>query len=320
MHSSNATQALSPEIAEKIILLEQKFAAMGQDMSSYLDGLLHADYLTYWDYIKLDTLLSLQNPKTAFPDEHIFIVYHQATELYFKLVLHEMSQLATLPDLTEAFFAERLGRINRYFELLVRSQVIMHEGMDKKQFLNFRMSLLPSSGFQSIQFRQIEICATPFVRLADHAYIADLHPQDIETIYEHIYWKKGATEIATQQKTLTLKQFEHKYSEELIRLAKNYADCNLWVLYCKLGSPGALIPLMRNFDQLVNVHWRLAHLKSAVKYLQNDPNILAATGGTNWQKYLPPASQRRMFFHELWSEEEKQNWGKVLFESNSIDQ
>ena len=67
---------------------------MGQDMESYLDGLLISNYLTYWDYVHLDKLLALQNPKTDFPDEVIFIMYHQITELYFKLVLHEMEQIA----------------------------------------------------------------------------------------------------------------------------------------------------------------------------------------------------------------------------------
>ena len=76
---------LKPEIVERIKLLDEKFQAMGQDLSSYLDGLLYADYLTYWDYIHLDTLLSLQSPKTKIPDEEIFIMYHQITELYFKL-------------------------------------------------------------------------------------------------------------------------------------------------------------------------------------------------------------------------------------------
>ena len=66
---------------------------MGQDLSSYLDGLLQSDYLTYWDYIHLDTLLSLQTPKTAFPDEKIFILYHQITELYFRLILNEIEQI-----------------------------------------------------------------------------------------------------------------------------------------------------------------------------------------------------------------------------------
>lgn len=70
-------------IADKLAQLGQKFAATGQDMASYLEGLLQADYLTYWDYIQLETLLSLQNPKTAYPDELIFVTYHQITELYF---------------------------------------------------------------------------------------------------------------------------------------------------------------------------------------------------------------------------------------------
>ena len=60
---------LTPEIKDKLDKLQEKYAAMGQDMSAYLDGLLYADFLTYWDYIHLDTLLSLQSPKTPFPDE-----------------------------------------------------------------------------------------------------------------------------------------------------------------------------------------------------------------------------------------------------------
>src|SRR5581483_4843015 len=101
---------LKPELINRIELLEKKYAAMGQDIVSYLDGLLYADYLTYWDYIHLDTLLSLQNPKTPFPDEEIFIMYHQITELYFKLALHECKQIAEQSLLTVEFFTKRLAR------------------------------------------------------------------------------------------------------------------------------------------------------------------------------------------------------------------
>ena len=87
------TPPFDKSILEKLEALQAKYAAMGQDLNSYLDGLLHADYLTYWDYINLDTLLSLQHPITPFPDEEIFIIYHQITELYFKLSLHEFQQL-----------------------------------------------------------------------------------------------------------------------------------------------------------------------------------------------------------------------------------
>ena len=97
-----SNQDFDPAILQKLEALEAKYAAMGQDLSAYLDGLLHADFLTYWDYINLDTLLSLQHPITPFPDESIFIVYHQITELYFKLVLHELEQLAEEAPRTSA--------------------------------------------------------------------------------------------------------------------------------------------------------------------------------------------------------------------------
>src|SRR5579864_4206044 len=118
-----------PILQEQIQKLRQKYAAMGQDLSSYLDGLLHSDYLTYWDYIHLDTLLSLQTPKTQLPDEKVFIIYHQITELYFRLVLLEIEQLAAKEHLEEVFFVERLDRIIRYFQQLENSFAIMVDGL-----------------------------------------------------------------------------------------------------------------------------------------------------------------------------------------------
>ena len=84
----------SDETKGKLEKLESKYSASGQDLGSYLDGLLYANPLHYWDYTCVDTLLSLQHPKTDFPDEEIFIIYHQITELYFKLVLNEIEQIA----------------------------------------------------------------------------------------------------------------------------------------------------------------------------------------------------------------------------------
>ena len=78
---------LKKEIVDRINQLEEKYSQMGQSIESYLDGLLLSNYLTYWDYIQVETSLTLQNPKTDFPDEKIFIMYHQITELYFKLSL-----------------------------------------------------------------------------------------------------------------------------------------------------------------------------------------------------------------------------------------
>ena len=66
---------LTTEITERIHKLDEKYQAMGQTLTNYLDGLLISNYLTYWDYTHVDKLLTLQNPKTDFPDEFIFIVY-----------------------------------------------------------------------------------------------------------------------------------------------------------------------------------------------------------------------------------------------------
>src|SRR3954462_3741611 len=120
---------LKPEIIERLQKLDEKYEAMGQSLVSYLDGLLHADYLTYWDYIHLDTLLSLQTPKTSIPDEHVFIMYHQVTELYFKLALHELHQISENHDLKGPDLLKSITRINRYFEALIDSFDIMVDGM-----------------------------------------------------------------------------------------------------------------------------------------------------------------------------------------------
>ena len=308
----------TPEITERLDLLQQKYEAMGQDMSSYLDGLLYADFLTYWDYIHLDTLLSLQSPKTPFPDEEIFIMYHQITELYFKLTLHECKQIAAKEDLTAEFFTTRLKRINNYFNALVNSFEVMVEGMEKEQFLKFRMSLLPASGFQSGQYRMIEIFATDFINLVAKDKREELRGGSVEEQFEHIYWKFGATELSTGKKTLTLKQFEKKYADTFIALGKSCADVNFNKLYHNLQAAGQATPQLadqlRKLDTHVNVNWPLAHYKSAVKYLHREPEEIKATGGTNWQKYLPPRFQKRIFYPELWTAEQIENWGKAWVE------
>jgi tryptophan 2,3-dioxygenase len=302
-------------IADKLNQLEQKFAAMGQDMASYLEGLLQADYLTYWDYVHLETLLSLQTPKTAYPDELVFITYHQITELYFKLILHEVAQIANAQPLTVAFFSERVGRINRYFYLLEESFSIMVTGMEREQFLKFRMALLPSSGFQSVQFREIEIVSTDFINLVV-APDTSADNMSIVELYDSIYWKRGATELATQQKTLTLRQFDQHYGDQLVRLAEEYQTKNLYQRYKQLDQDGLvtdeLVSALREYDWRVNVRWKLAHLRSAVQYLHKEPEDIKATGGTNWQSYLPPIQQQRVFFPSLWSTAELQNWGQAI--------
>ncbi len=307
---------INEEINVRIDKLAEKYHASGQELLAYLDGLLFADYNTYWDYIHLDTLLSLQTPKTQFPDEEIFIMYHQITELYFKLTLHEMKQLAENKDLTTDFFEARLKRINRYFSALTHSFGVMEKGMDREDFLKFRMSLIPASGFQSAQYRKIEICATDMINLVNKDFRQKMVKDgaNIGQMYDKIYWKWGATMEKTGEKTLTLRQFERKYTDELIRLANGYKEVNLWQLYKRFKETGkthkGIEEQLKALDLNVNVNWPLQHYRTSVAYLAQRPHDVSSTGGTNWQKYLPPRFQKRIFYPELWTAEEKKEWGK----------
>jgi len=302
-------------VESQISKLEEKYKDSGQDLSSYLDGLLYQRYLTYWDYIHLDTLLSLQVPRTHFPDEEIFIMYHQITELYFKLILHEQKQIVDDKENDPAFFLEKVNRINSYYKALISSFSIMIKGMEREQFLQYRMALLPASGFQSAQYRMIEIYATPLENLVHHterdSYDAS---HAIEVLYDHIYWKKGATDKASGEKTLTLKQFEYRYTPRFIRIAKQVENQTIYhktlnILKHKKDNK-ALINALKIMDMNANVNWPLVHMGSAHRYLNKENDAIEATGGTNWKQYLPPSFQKVVFFPELFTKQELKNWGK----------
>jgi len=320
----------SSEIEKKLDELLEKYELIGQSTESYLEGLLYSNPLGYWDYIQTEALLSLQCPRTDFPDELIFIMYHQVTELYFKLSLHELEQIAYngkniskagqdlgwLEELDSGYFERRLKRVNAYFEALTKSFDIMVQGMEPEQFIKFRMALLPASGFQSAQYRMIEICSTDLINIVSLSKRKELQGATIEHQFEHIYWKEGATELASGKKTLTLKEFERKYTDQLLGLAKRFENRNIWQKFVELNEKGLVTEELKNelrqLDVNVNINWPLVHYKSAVRYLSSDKkdDDTAATGGTNWQKYLPPRFQKRIFFPTLWSEKEKEEWGK----------
>jgi tryptophan 2,3-dioxygenase len=310
--------SLTPTILKRLRELEEKYSLTGQDLLSNLEGLMYSNYLHYWDYIHLDTLLSLQTPRTDFPDEKIFIGYHQITELYFNLILWEIEQIANQSNLASKFFLERIMRINRYVKNLTYSFDIMVEGMEWEQFRQFRMALLPASGFQSAQFRMIEICSTDFIRLVGKEYVNELTEKaDIEEIYPFIYWKQGATDTQTGKETITSIHFQQHYSKKFIDSAKEYRSKNLWQSYSQLAqdeNTPKIIEVLREYDHLMNVDWRLSHYRSAVRYLKSGKEALEATGGTNWQQYLPPRFQRTIFYPALWQEDELAEWGKKWVE------
>ena len=146
---------------EKILgELDEKFNAIGQKTDTHLEGLLWAKPITYWDYIQTDALLNLQIQRTTLPDENVFIMYHQVNELLFKMILWEVNQICHTINPATAFFTERLSRISRYFNMLTTSFDIMGDGMEVSQYMKFRNTLTPASGFQSAQYRLIEFAST----------------------------------------------------------------------------------------------------------------------------------------------------------------
>jgi tryptophan 2,3-dioxygenase len=302
-------------IDSQISKLEEKYKDSGQDLSSYLDGLLYQRYLTYWDYIHLDTLLSIQVPRTHFPDEEIFIMYHQITELYFKLILHEQKQIVDDKTQDVDFFIEKADRINSYYKVLISSFSVMIKGMQREQFMQYRMALLPASGFQSAQYRMIELYATPMENLVHYLERDKFSAKDsIEDLYEHIYWKKGATDVVTGEKTLTLKQFEYRYTPRLIRIANEVKSSTIYHKYQQLPQKSkdnkTLVEALKALDVNANINWPLMHMGSAYRYLTKDNAQIDATGGTNWKEYLPPSFQKVVFFPELYTKQELNNWGK----------
>lgn len=312
---------LDPKVLKNLQLLQEKYQADGQDIAIYLEGLYNSSYLKYWDYIHLDTLLSLQKPKTDFPDELIFITYHQITELYFKMVLHELKQLKNEEKIDPEYFLKRLHRINWYFGQQIESFDIISVGLQQEQFLKFRSALYPASGFQSVQYRMVEIASTDFINLVSKDS-RDHFREDyatIEEMFEEIYWRKGAIDTNTGKKTITLRLFEEEYTKMLIKFAYEYKTKNLWSIFKRLPfdvqRDEAIVAAMKRYDANVNINWPLAHYKYAVRYLHKSPEDINATGGTNWRKYLPPRFQKQIFFPDLYSPEEIEDWGKSWVEN-----
>jgi tryptophan 2,3-dioxygenase len=295
---------------EIVSRIEDKYKAIDQNPDVHLEGLVWANPITYWDYILPDALLGLQIQRTTQPDEMVFIMYHQINELLFKMILWEINQVSNSAEVSAPFFTEKLRRISRYFDMLSSSFDIMGDGMEKEQYMKFRNTLTPASGFQSAQYRQIEIASTELINLIDYRFRATIDRNTpYEHAFEHMYWQAAGKDHATGKKNTLLVNFEKRYKIELISNMEDYNTTNLWSKFKQLPeavkNDADLIKAMRHYDYTVNVSWVMAHYNAAGKYLGN----AEATGGSDWRKYMHPKYQRRIFFPELWSKEELENWG-----------
>jgi tryptophan 2,3-dioxygenase len=303
-----------PDYSHLLNKIQAKYDAESEDTENYLEGLLYSNSITYWDYIHTDALLSLQIRRTTFPDEMVFIAYHQINELLFKMVLWEISQVAEKEDLNTKFFEEKLMRISRYFDMLTTSFEIMRRGMDVEQYNKFRHTLTPASGFQSAQYRLIEFASTELINLIDNRFRATIdRDTPFEHAFEHLYWQAAGKDYKTGEKSKLLINFENRYKEEFITFMKIYNTKNLWSRFKELPEKDqhdeSLIKAMRHYDYTVNITWVMAHYNAAVHYILGKDGDGEATGGSDWQKYMHPKFQKRIFFPELWTQDEIDNWG-----------
>ena len=294
--------------------LEKKFESIDQDTDDHLKGLLYSKPITYWDYIQTDALLNLQIQRTTLPDEMVFIAYHQINELIFKMILWEIEQVAEAKTLNADLFESKIMRISRYFDMLTTSFNIMREGMEIEQYMKFRYTLTPASGFQSAQYRLIEFASTELINLIDYRFRSGIDRNTPYThAFEHLYWQAAGKNHKTGKKSTLLVNFERRYKGEFLRFMEAYNTKNLWTRFKELPDEDQkdekLISAMRHYDYTVNVTWVMAHYNTAVHYIESGLGDGEATGGSDWKKYMHPKYQRRIFFPDLWSKEELENWG-----------
>lgn len=300
------------EILEK---LDEKFQAINQKTETHLEGLLWAKPITYWDYIQTDALLNLQTQRTTLPDEMVFVMYHQVNELLFKMILWEIEQVCKSEKPETSFFTEKLMRISRYFDMLTTSFTIMKDGMEVEQYMKFRNTLTPASGFQSAQYRLIEFASTDLINLIDYRFRSSIDRNTpYEHALEHLYWQAAGKDYKTGEKSYLILEFERKYKKEFLSFMEEYNTINLWQKFKQLPEEDqkneALVKAMRHYDYTVNITWVMGHFNAAKKYIESGHGSGEATGGSDWKKYMLPKYQRRIFFPELWSEEELATWGE----------
>ncbi|AWH84295.1 tryptophan 2,3-dioxygenase [Flavobacterium album] len=306
---------LTTPILDTLNEIDKKFQAINQKTETHLEGLLWSKPITYWDYINTDALLNLQIQRTTLPDEMVFIMYHQINELLFKMILWEVEQLCHNEAPSTSFFTEKLMRISRYFDMLTTSFDIMGDGMQVEQYMKFRNTLTPASGFQSAQYRLIEFASTDLINLIDYRFRATIDRNTpYEHAFEHLYWQAAGKDYKTGEKSFLLAEFERKYKGEFLRFMEEYNTINIWKKFRQLPEDAQkdsmLIKAMRHYDYTVNVTWVMGHLNTAKKYIESVSGPQEATGGSDWKKYMHPKYQRRIFFPELWSEEELKSWGE----------
>ena len=238
--------------------------------------------LTYNDYLKVPELLALQVPQSdpAHHDEMLFIIIHQAYELWFKLMIHELEFAKEFMGKANVLRARHF--VHRCVEILkvLVKQIHILETMEPAEFLRFRDKLNPASGFQSMQFREIEF----MVGLKERRYL--------------MFFKSRPDLVAKLEKRLNepdlsdafygmLKKLGHKVETPEESLA------TLKVIYEKPDGNIALYLLAESlieFDQYLGL-WREHHVGVVERII----GAKTGTGGSSGVNYLRSTLGKRAF-------------------------
>ena len=161
----------------------------------------------------------------------------------------------------------------------------------------------------------IEFASTDLINLIDARFRATIDRNTpFEHAFEHLYWQAAGKDYHTGEKSYLILEFERKYKDEFLRFMEEYNTINIWQKFKQLPEADQkdekLRAAMRHYDKTVNITWVMGHLNAAKKYIESGHGSGEATGGSDWKKYMHPKYQRRIFFPELWSEEELKNWGE----------
>jgi tryptophan 2,3-dioxygenase len=232
--------------------------------------------VTYPSYLALDELLQLQRPRSEpeHPDELLFIIVHQASELWFKLILHELSALVTLLEGNDTLGAlTSVRRVNALVRI-VTGQLSALETLPPQRFAQFRGYLGTSSGSQSVQFRAIEAMSG----MRDEHFIQVLKQHgEIPALV------KDALERPTLQQL-----FDNLLAAHHVTLEQIYAEVNQRPL--QMLAEGLL-----EYEQGFAM-WRFLHVQLVERIIGP---ATSGTGGTLGSRYLQKTVSQR-FFPKLW--------------------
>jgi tryptophan 2,3-dioxygenase len=231
--------------------------------------------LSYGSYLKIPELLALQDGLSDEHDELLFIVAHQVYELWFKVVLFELEAARDRIDSDDIFFALHYLKRVHVIERLLVQQIEVLETMSPQDFLAFRSQLAPASGFQSVQFREIEFLSG----LKEPRYLARLE--------------------ATPEETARLRRRldEPSLVDALHQLLERRGSPTLLEVFRDRERHRDLFDLceaLLDHDEAF-AHWRARHVLMVERQIGGK----TGTGGSSGAEYLRTTLDKR-FYPELW--------------------